>query len=185
MSNKKQSLKSKPSLQLRQRCNLKNLIFPLDERLYSETRPPYKRHTNDQQSFNVHNLPVPLDERLDSEARPQYKRSRNDQRINSESQNYRRNSLNGNISLNERLKNYHREATKQRDTFVHHSGYQENVPINERIAAIENRLAKKPRQVLKSKYDGRPLRVASPERAKELVRRHFENLKQRRNSVRR
>lgn len=94
----------------------------------------------------------------------------------------RSNSLKSNIPLSQRLKNYEAETKKPFENTRHLSGYQENVPIRDRIKTIKDKLAIEPTQIKRySRNKEKPLRVATPTRAKELVERHFKNRKLKRN----
>lgn len=88
----------------------------------------------------------------------------------------RRSSSKGTIPLAERIRIYQHEATKPRAATTSRSGYHERVPINERISVIEAKLANKSRPIRsrKSREDN-TLRLATPERALELMNRYFNN----------
>lgn len=86
-----------------------------------------------------------------------------------------RSSLHGNIPLAERIRKYQQEANKSKDKFAERSGYREKVSIKERISMIEAKLGNKSRAIKKRRNDEtNSLRVASPERALELIKRYFD-----------
>lgn len=156
MSSNKTSLKSNPLFRRQQRRHIYNNTM--------SPSPSYPRNRyEDEKSGN-------------NTSRNNRRKTKYNARLNRTGSIKRRNSYSGNISLAERLTNYQNETKKQIDKTDNRSGYQEKVRINELIQTIGNKLANKPKPVIKLKHREEPLRViATPERAKEIVRRYFDN----------
>lgn len=130
-------------------------------------------------------LSVPSNNRLFDHARPPFRPRRNSISKTKPSPSRResirrRNSFKDSIPLAERVRKYQQEAGKQKDASVQRSGYQENIPINERISIIEKKLSDNYRKPIspiatRKRNEKYSLRVASPERALELARKYFNN----------
>lgn len=149
------SLKSKPSFHDYPCTDSRNLSVPSNVRLFVNARPPYRQHC----------------ERTDAKDTAS---SRNQSKVKGSPVKRRRSSLSGNVPLAERIQKY-QEALKQSGTYVQRSKYEGKIPIRERISKMEGKLGGKGCNKPRNCNDGQALRLASPERAAELVKRYFDN----------
>lgn len=160
MSSKKTSLNSNPLFRRQQR---RHLSYPPDDHLYSKVKPYYSQNLDKDESEN-------------RATQKSQQKTRSKGGLNQTASTKHRNSLSGNISLAERLNNYRKETKKEKDKTVHRSGYEGKIQINKLIETIGEKLTNKPHQLIKFKSrEEKPLRIATPERAKELVQRYFNN----------